>query len=72
MVSCAGRPSADHRVLVAVGKAFTDYGFDPEEARLRAEATFAAGIGMLHLVDSTAHLATSDRHERFLDLMLHR
>lgn len=71
-VAAANVRAADHRVLVAVGKAFTDYGFDPEEARLRAEATFAAGIGMLHLVDSTAHLATPDRHERFLDLMLRR
>ncbi|MCV7284668.1 TetR/AcrR family transcriptional regulator [Mycolicibacterium wolinskyi] len=69
-VAAANIRAADHRVLVAVSKAYLDYGFSPEEARLRAESTFAAGIGMLHLIDSTAQLATSDRHERFLDLML--
>ncbi|MGV9798208.1 TetR/AcrR family transcriptional regulator [Mycobacterium sp. NPDC003449] len=71
-VAAANVRAADHRVLVAVEKAFLDYGFGPEEARLRAESTFAAGIGMLHLVDSTDGLAASGRHERFLDLMLAR
>lgn len=71
-VAAANVRAADHRVLVAVGKAFLDYGFSPEDARLRAESTFAAGIGMLHLIDSTAQLSSSDRHERFLDLMLAR
>ena len=37
------------RVLAAVRQAFLDYGFDAEEADLRANATFAAGIGFLHL-----------------------
>ena len=41
--------AADHRVLAAVRQAFLDYGFDAEEADLRANATFAAGIGFLHL-----------------------
>ncbi|MGV0743046.1 TetR/AcrR family transcriptional regulator [Mycolicibacterium sp. XJ870] len=69
-VAAANVRAADHRVLVAVGKAYLDYGFSAEEARLRAESTFAAGIGLLHLIDSTAQLTTTDRHERFLDLML--
>lgn len=69
-VAAANVRAADHRVLVAVGKAYLDYGFSPEEARLRAESTFAAGIGMLHLITSSAELAASDSHERFLDLML--
>jgi len=41
--------AADHRVLAAVRQAFLDYGFGAEEADLRANATFAAGIGFLHL-----------------------
>ena len=60
------------RVLRAVAKAYQDYGFSAEEAQLRAESTFAAGIGMLHLVDSAAQLTDADRRERFLDLMLKR
>ena len=43
--------AADHRVLAAVRQAFLDYGFGAEEADLRANATFAAGIGFLHLAD---------------------
>ena len=41
--------AADRRVLGAVRQAFLDYGFDPDDADLRANATFAAGIGFLHL-----------------------
>ena len=41
--------AADQRVLAAVRQAFLDYGFDGEDADLRANATFAAGIGFLHL-----------------------
>lgn len=62
--------AADLRVLLAVRQAYLDYGFDDDAAQLRAESTFAAGIGMLHLIDSTDDLRESDRHERFLDLML--
>lgn len=71
-VAAANVRAADVRVLLAIGKAFLDYGFSPEEAQLRANSTFAAGIGMLHLVDSTTGLTNSDRQERFLDLMLKR
>ena len=41
--------AADQRVLDAVRQAFVDYGFDAEDADVRANATFAAGIGFLHL-----------------------
>ena len=41
--------AADRRVLRAVRQAFADYGFSSDEADLRANATFAAGIGFLHL-----------------------
>src|SRR6476659_1580768 len=41
--------AADHRVLAAVRQAFLDYGFGAEETDMRANATFAAGIGFLHL-----------------------
>src|SRR6476659_9684109 len=40
--------AADQRVL-AVRQAFLDYGFDPHDADLRANATFTTGIGFLHL-----------------------
>lgn len=71
-VAAANVRAADVRVLRAVAKAYQDYGFSAEEAQLRAESTFAAGIGMLHLVDSAAQLTDADRRERFLDLMLKR
>lgn len=64
--------AADRRVLLAVRQAYLDYGFGEDEANLRASFTFAAGIGMLHLSDSTADLRESADHERFLDLMLAR
>ncbi|OWL93417.1 TetR family transcriptional regulator, partial [Mycolicibacterium peregrinum] len=64
--------AADHRVLVAVTKAYLDYGFSPEDAALRGQATFATGIGVLHLMDSADALTTAERYERFLDLMLTR
>jgi len=41
--------SADRRLLRAVRQAFCDYGFDADEAELRANTTFAAGVGLLHL-----------------------
>ncbi|MDH6196518.1 AcrR family transcriptional regulator [Mycobacterium frederiksbergense] len=69
-VAAANVRAADHRVLVAVTQAYLDYGFTPEQARLRGESTFAAGIGLLHLIDSTAQLTPAYRHEQFLDLML--
>lgn len=62
--------AADQRVLDAVRQAFVDHGFDSEDADLRANATFAAGIGFLHLSGQTPHARGAARRERFLDLML--
>lgn len=62
--------AADKRVLDAVRQAFVDHGFDSEDADLRADATFAAGIGFLHLSGQTPSARGVDRREHFLDLML--
>jgi AcrR family transcriptional regulator len=56
----------------AVRQAFLDYGFDAEDADLRASATFAAGIGFLHLSGATPGDADTARAERFLELVLTR
>ena len=61
---------ADRRLLRAVAKAYCDAGFSPEDAKLRAELTFAAGIGLLHLTASAGQAQRAAQHERFLDLML--
>jgi AcrR family transcriptional regulator len=62
--------AADHRVLKAVRQAFVDAGFTGDEADLRANATFAAGIGFLHLSDAAPDARLATQRERFLDLML--
>jgi len=62
--------AADERVLDAVRQAFLDYGFDADDADLRAYATFAAGIGLLHLSGQTPDRRAAARRERFLDIML--
>jgi AcrR family transcriptional regulator len=62
--------TADRRVLRAVTKAFDDYGFSPADARLRADLTFAAGIGVLHLSNSAPDAKSAARREQFLDLLL--
>lgn len=64
--------AADRRLLRAVRQAFLDYGFDAEEADLRASATFAAGIGFLHLSGATPDDREAARAEHFLELMLAR
>ncbi len=64
--------AADQRILDAVRRAFVDYGFDAEDADLRANATFAAGIGFLHLSGQQPNARGVARRERFLDLMLAR
>jgi AcrR family transcriptional regulator len=61
---------ADRRVQVAVRQAFLDYGFDAEEADLRAAATFAVGVGFLHLSGPQPSARDVARRERFLDIML--
>jgi hypothetical protein len=62
--------SADRKLLTVVRQAFSDYGFDAEEAELRAATTFAAGIGMLHLAGPTLEKQPPRLRERFLDFML--
>lgn len=62
--------AADRRLLRHVAKAYADYGFDPADAKLRAELTFAAGIGLLHLAGSAASAQKAAQRERLLDLML--
>lgn len=64
--------ASDRRVVAAVRQAFLDYGFETDEAELRANATFAAGIGFLHLSGPTPGAREAARGERFLDLMLAR
>lgn len=61
---------ADRLLLRTVIKAYRDYGFSPEDARLRAEVTFASGIGLLHLTDSAEQAQAAAQRERFLDLLL--
>lgn len=63
---------SDRRVVAAVRRALVDYGFDAEEADMRANAMFAAGIGFLHLSGSAPGAREAARGERFLDLMLAR
>ncbi|MGU3499376.1 TetR/AcrR family transcriptional regulator [Mycobacterium sp. C31M] len=62
--------AADRRVLAAVRKAFDDAGFDADDADLRANATFAVGIGFLHLAGEAPNARLTAQSERFLDLML--
>jgi AcrR family transcriptional regulator len=64
--------AADLRVLAAVRQAFLDYGFDAEAAELRANATFAAGIGFLHLAGPQPSARAAAGREGFLDIMLKR
>jgi AcrR family transcriptional regulator len=68
-VAAAVRAS-DQRVVAAVRQAFLDDGFDPEQADMRANATFAAGIGFLHLSGSRPSPAAAGRREEFLEVML--
>ena len=68
-VAAAVRAS-DRRVIAAVRKAFLDEGFDPDEAEMRANATFAAGIGFLHLSGSRPSPQAAGRREEFLEVML--
>jgi AcrR family transcriptional regulator len=63
-------PASDQRVVAAVRQAFLDDGFDPEQADMRANATFAAGIGFLHLSGSRPSPVAAGRREEFLEVML--
>jgi AcrR family transcriptional regulator len=62
--------AADRRVLAAVRQAFLDYGFDHDDADLRANATFAAGIGFLHLVGPEPSARAAAGRAGFLEIML--
>jgi AcrR family transcriptional regulator len=62
--------ASDRRVLSVVRQSFTDYGFDPDDADLRASAFFAAGIGFMHLAGSKPRGMGAHWRKRFLDLML--
>jgi AcrR family transcriptional regulator len=62
--------AADQRVLAAVRRAFLDYGFDPDNADLRAYATFAAGVGFLHLAGQQPSVRAADLREGLLEIML--
>ncbi len=62
--------SSDQRVLAAVRQAFVDDGFEKEEADMRANATFAAGIGVLHLAGVRSSSRAAGWREQFLDVML--
>ncbi|MEH3140516.1 MAG: TetR/AcrR family transcriptional regulator [Mycobacterium kyogaense] len=64
--------TSDQRVLSAVRRAYQDAGFDAAEADMRANATFAAGIGFLHLSNLPAEPRMADQLEQFLDVMLRR
>ncbi|WP_205873532.1 TetR/AcrR family transcriptional regulator [Mycobacterium camsae] len=59
--------AADRRLLKQVRQAFRDYGFDAEEADLRASTTFAAGVGLLHLSVGTPK---RQQREKFLSFLL--
>lgn len=62
--------AADRRVLEVVQQAFTEIGFSPDEARVRAWITFAAGLGFLQLTTPRAEPMSKISTERFLDFML--
>jgi hypothetical protein len=62
--------TADQRVLAAERQAFLDNGFDTDDADLRANATFAAGIGFLHLASPQPSVRASALREGLLEIML--
>jgi AcrR family transcriptional regulator len=64
--------AADQRVVAAVRQAYLDHGFSPDEADMRANATFAAGVGFLHLVGPQPSARATAGREAFLDVMLRR
>jgi hypothetical protein len=62
--------AADRRLLRSIRKAFEDYGFDSDEAEVRANASFAAGVGFLHISGPRPAARAAAQGEHFLDLML--
>ena len=64
--------AADLRVLAAVRQAYLDHGFGADDAELRANATFAVGVGLLHLAGPLPSARAAAGREGFLDIMLKR
>ncbi|BBX07521.1 MULTISPECIES: TetR/AcrR family transcriptional regulator [Mycolicibacterium] len=62
--------ASDRRVRRAVRQAYLDDGFSTEEAHVRADATFAAGVGFLHLSVTAPGAKATAQQQRFLDIML--
>jgi AcrR family transcriptional regulator len=62
--------ASDRWVFKEVQRAFLDAGFAPDEARIRARASFAAGVGFIHLARSVARPGDAREHDRFLEIML--
>ncbi len=69
-VAAANVREADRLTLRSVTKTFCDFGFSLDDAKLRAQLTFAAGIGLLHLTGSAAQAQQAAPQERLLELML--
>ena len=65
--AAAAVTAADRRIWRAVRLAYLDAGFTPAEAAVRADATFAIGVGILHL---SASVPNTESAEKFLDIML--
>ncbi|KUI24775.1 TetR family transcriptional regulator [Mycobacterium sp. IS-1742] len=62
--------AADRALVAKLRQALLDDGFDAEDADLRANAIFAAGVGFIHLSGRVPEAGQRARHERFLGLML--
>lgn len=62
--------ASDRWVARQVERAFLDAGFPPDEAKIRARASFAAGVGFIHLARHAPRPGDVREHDRFLELML--
>ena len=62
--------ASDRRVRSAVRQAYLDDGFSTEQADVRADATFAAGVGFLHLSAAPPGPKAAAQQQHFLDIML--
>lgn len=68
----ASMRAADRALVGRLRRALLDDGFDEEDADLRANAIFAAGVGFIHLSGPTPEAGQAARRDRFLELMLRR
>jgi AcrR family transcriptional regulator len=64
--------AADRALVAKLRQALLDGGFDDDDADLRANALFAAGVGFIHLSGPAPSARQVARRERFLELMLRR